>query len=81
MSLEIAFNLLWGVACGVLGLLYRQTLSQIDELHKMIEKMNDRLLVISTNYPTRTELQSEIDRIERLIERILDKLDQKADKE
>ena len=81
MSLEIAYNLLWGVACGVLGLLYRQTLSQIDELHKMIEKMNDRLLVISTNYPTRTELQSEIDRIERLIERILDKLDQKADKE
>lgn len=81
MSLEMAFNLLWGVACGVLGLLYRQTLSQIDELHKMIEKMNDRLLVISTNYPTRTELQSEIDRIERLIERILDKLDQKADKE
>ena len=47
----------------------------------MIEKMNDRLLVISTNYPTPTELQSEIDCIERLIERILDKLDQKADKE
>lgn len=80
MTWELAFNLVWGVACGALGLLYRQTLSRMDELSKTIEKMNDRLLDFSTNYPTRKEIQTEINRIERQAERILDKLEQKADK-
>ena len=80
MSVEMAFNLLWGVACALLGLLYKSTLSRLDRLDESIEKLADQMNHVVSDHPARSEIQADINRIERQIERILDKLDGKVDK-
>lgn len=91
MTIELAFNLLWGVVCGALGLLYKSTQSRLDRIEKSIDNFAhradehiDKLTVhvgkIMTDYSSRSELTTSLGKIERQLERIEDKLERKADK-
>ena len=80
MTLELAFDLVLGVAWGLLGMLYKSILSRLERIEEQNEKLAEQISFILRDYPTRRELQTDINHIEKQVERILDKLDRKADK-
>ncbi|MBQ9183618.1 MAG: hypothetical protein IJV35_11155 [Neisseriaceae bacterium] len=81
MSLEMAFNLLWGVFVGVAGLLYKNLLARLDRKDTADNRRDEQINHVLVNYMPRNEVQAALQRIESQLNRIYDKLDQKADKE
>lgn len=81
MSLEMAFNLLWGVFVGVAGLLYKNLLARLDRKDTADNRRDEQINHVLVNYMPRNEVQAALQCIENQLNRIYDKLDQKADKE
>ena len=81
MSLEMAFNLLWGVFVGVAGLLYKNLLARLDRKDTADNRRDEQINHVLVNYMPRNEVQAALQRIDSQLNRIYDKLDQKADKE
>ena len=77
----MAFNLLWGVFVGVAGLLYKNLLARLDCKDTADNRRDEQINHVLVNYMPRNEVQAALQRIESQLNRIYDKLDQKADKE
>lgn len=91
MSLELAFNILLTLFSGVLGLMVRRTLNELDELKKRVASddiiMREKIEFIRVNYVTNqdarfnhTAVMEALKDIKVKINRLDDKLDKKADK-
>lgn len=81
MTLEFAFNLVWGVVLVVVGLLYKNLLERLKQTDDALNKLSNHLSIIMTDYVSRQEVSHSLNRIERKLERIEDKLERKADKQ
>lgn len=81
MTIELAFNLLWGVFVGVAGLLYKNLLARLDRKDTADNRRDEQINHVLVNYMPRNEVQAALQRIENQLNRIYDKLDKKADKE
>ena len=81
MSLEMAFNLLWGVFVGVAGLLYKNLLARLDRKDTADNRRDEQINHVLVNYMPRNEVQAALQLSESQLNRIYDKLDPKADKE
>ena len=81
MTLEFAFNLVWGVVLVVVGLLYKNLLERLKQTDDALNKLSNHLSIIMTDYVSRQEVSHSLSRIERKLERIEDKLERKADKQ
>ena len=77
----MAFNLLWGGFVGVAGLLYKNLLARLDRKDTADNRRDEQINHVLVNYMPRNEVQAALQRIESQLNRIYDKLDQKADKE
>jgi Zn-dependent M32 family carboxypeptidase len=77
MDWQQLFNIGAGAALGAIGWFARQLWDAVDELKKEI---GDLRLHVSTNYMRTEDIQRMFSRIENQLDKILDKVDQKADK-
>jgi len=79
MSVDFQFiaNLAAIVVFGVIGYFYRQLVSDIQKLSSTI---NDMKVDMPTSYVRKDELSVHLNRIENMLNKIFDKLDNKVDK-
>jgi len=70
-------NLIITAAFGVVGYLYAQIVA---EAKKDRELINDLRVVLPTKYVSKDDLTSHLNRIETMLTKIFDRLEQKADK-
>lgn len=73
MELQILFNIVVGVAAFFGGWSLNQITRSIERLDKDVRNM-------PLNYVTQTTYQRDIDDIKNMLDKIFDKLDEKADK-
>jgi len=73
MELQILFNIVVGVAAFFGGWSLNQITRSIERLDKDVRSM-------PLNYVTQTTYQRDIDDIKNMLDKIFDKLDEKADK-
>jgi len=77
MDWQNVINLVFGVALPVAGWLFRQLWDAVQKLKDDIKKIE---IDLPSNYVKKTDLDVQFNKIEISLQRILDKLDQKADK-
>jgi len=77
MNFQEIFNLIGGaVLCGV-GWWCKEIWDSVKKLKDDIQRIEVEL---PTNYATKSDINSRLDKIDAVLERIFDKLDEKADK-
>lgn len=77
MSDQGIINIIIGVVLSVLGWFARQLWDAVQTLK---EDMKDLEVELPTHYLRKDEFESRLDKIEAMLERIFDRLDNKADK-
>jgi len=70
-------NLIITAAFGVVGYLYAQVIAEAKKDREMI---NDLRVVLPTKYVSKDDLTSHLNRIESMLTKIFDRLEQKVDK-
>ena len=70
-------NLIITAAFGVVGYLYAQVIAEAKKDREMI---NDLRVVLPTKYVSKDDLTAHLNRIEAMLTKIFDRLEQKADK-
>jgi hypothetical protein len=70
-------NFLITAAFGVVGYLYAQVIAEAKKDREMI---NDLRVVLPTKYVSKDDLTSHLNRIESMLTKIFDRLEQKVDK-
>lgn len=70
-------NLVITAAFGVVGYLYAQVVAEAKKDREMI---NDLRVVLPTKYVSKDDLMSHLNRIESMLTKIFDRLEQKVDK-
>jgi hypothetical protein len=77
MDWQQIINLVFGVALPVAGWFFRQLWDAVQKLKDDIKKIE---IDLPTSYVKKTELESQYNKIEAMLEKIWDRLDQKVDK-
>lgn len=79
MTIDLQFiaNLAAIVVFGVIGYFYRQL---VNDIQKLSSTINDMKVDMPTNYVRKDELSTHMVRIENMLNKIFDKLDNKVDK-
>jgi hypothetical protein len=77
MDWQNVINLVFGVALPVAGWFFRQLWDAVQKLKDDIKKIE---IDLPTSYVKKTELESQYNKIEAMLEKIWDRLDQKVDK-
>jgi len=77
LDLQSIINWVAIVAFGVIGYFYRQIVEDQKQDRQMI---NDLRVDMPKNYVSRDDLSSHLTRIETMLNKIFDRLEQKADK-
>ena len=78
MDWQYLFNLVGGAFMLGVGWWCRQIWDSVQNLKKDVQNIEVNL---PTNYVRKVDLDAKFDKLEYTLQRILDKLDQKADKE
>ena len=78
MDWQYLFNLVGGAFMLGVGWWCRQIWDSVQNLKKDVQNIEVNL---PTNYVRKVDLDAKFDKLESTLQRILDKLDQKADKE
>jgi hypothetical protein len=78
MDWQYLFNLVGGAFMLGVGWWCRQIWDSVQNLKKDVQSIEVNL---PTNYVRKVDLDAKFDKLESTLQRILDKLDQKADKE
>ena len=77
MDWQQIINLVFGVALPVAGWFFRQLWDAVQKLKDDIKKIE---IDLPTSYVKKKELESQYNKIEAMLEKIWDRLDQKVDK-
>jgi hypothetical protein len=77
MDWQIVFNIVGGAVLSVIGWFARVLWDSVQELRNDIKQIEIHL---PTNYVKKDELSIRFDRIEQLLDRLYEKLEQKADR-
>lgn len=77
MEWQNFFNLLGGALLTAIGWWCRQIWDSVQQLKKDVQKIE---VDLPTNYVLKSDLEAKFDKLENTLQRILDKLDTKADK-
>ena len=79
MTVDFQFlaNLAAIVVFGVIGYFYRQL---VNDIQKLSSAINDMKVDMPTSYVRKDELSKQMLRIENMLDKIFDKLDNKVDK-
>ena len=78
MDWQYLFNLVGGAFMLGVGWWCRQIWDSVQNLKKDVQSIE---VGLPTNYVRKVDLDAKFDKLESTLQRILDKLDQKADKE
>jgi hypothetical protein len=78
MDWQYLFNLVGGAFMLGVGWWCRQIWDSVQNLKKDVQSIE---VALPTNYVRKVDLDVKFDKLESTLQRILDKLDQKADKE
>jgi len=78
MDWQYLFNLVGGAFMLGVGWWCRQIWDSVQNLKKDVQDIE---VALPTNYVRKIDLDAKFDKLESTLQRILDKLDQKADKE
>jgi hypothetical protein len=78
MDWQYLFNMVAGVGMLGVGWWCRQIWDSVQQLKKDVQDIE---VALPTNYVRKVDLDVKFDKLESTLQRILDKLDQKADKE
>ena len=77
MDWQLLFNLIGTAIMATIGWFARQLWDSVKELKEDIKNIQVEL---PTNYVRRVDIEAQFNKLEASLQRILDKLDQKADK-
>ena len=77
MDWQIVFNIVGGAILSVIGWFARVLWDSVQELRKDLKQIEIHL---PTHYVKKDELTVRFDRIEQLLDRLYEKLEQKADR-
>jgi hypothetical protein len=77
MDWQIIINLVGGAIVAVIGWFARELWSAVQSLKNDIQRIE---VDLPTNYVRKIDLEAKFDKLEATLQRILDKLDSKADK-
>ena len=77
MDWQLLFNLIGTAVMATIGWFARQLWDSVQDLKDDIKKIE---VDLPTNYVRRVDIESQFNKLEASLQRILDKLDQKADK-
>ena len=77
MDWQQIINLVFGVALPVAGWFFRMLYDSVQKLKDDIKKIE---IDLPTNYVKKTDMESQYNKIEAMLEKIFDKLDTKVDK-
>jgi len=77
MDWQIIFNIGCGIALSVAGWFARELWDSVQALKRDVQKIE---VDLPMNYVRKIDLEVRFDKLEATLQRILDKLDQKADK-
>jgi hypothetical protein len=77
MDWQYLINICIGAALSVMGWFARQLWDSVQKLKDDIQHIE---IDLPTNYVKKTELESQYNKIEAMLEKIFDKLDKKVDK-
>jgi hypothetical protein len=78
MDWQYLFNMVAGAGMLGVGWWCRQIWDSVQNLKKDVQSIE---VALPTNYVRKVDLDAKFDKLESTLQRILDKLDQKADKE
>ena len=77
MDWQLLFNLIGTAVMATIGWFARQLWDSVQKLKDDIKKIE---VDLPTNYVRRVDIEAQFNKLETSLQRILDKLDQKADK-
>jgi hypothetical protein len=77
MDFQSIFNLVGGAILTAVGWWCREIWDSVKKLKEDIQKME---VDLPTNYVRKVDIDARLDKIDSVLERIFDKLDEKADK-
>jgi len=77
MDWQLLFNLIGTAVMATIGWFARQLWDSVQDLKEDIKNIE---VDLPTNYVRRVDIESQFNKLELSLQRILDKLDQKADK-
>lgn len=77
MEWQLIFNLAGGVVLAAVGWWCREIWDSVKRLKEDIQKIE---VDLPTNYVKKIDINGRFDKIDNVLERIFDKLDEKADK-
>ncbi len=77
MDWQLLFNLIGTAVMATIGWFARQLWDSVQDLKEDIKNIE---VDLPTNYVRRVDIESQFNKLEASLQRILDKLDQKADK-
>lgn len=77
MDWQLLFNLIGTAVMATIGWFARQLWDSVQDLKNDIKNIE---VDLPTNYVRRVDIESQFNKLEASLQRILDKLDQKADK-
>jgi len=77
MDWQLLFNLIGTAIMATIGWFARQLWDSVKELKEDIKNIQ---VDLPTNYVRRVDIEAQFNKLETSLQRILDKLDQKADK-
>lgn len=77
LDLQTIFMFVLGLGVGLIGWIARQLFSAVQALGATVQKLE---LDLSRNYVSKTDWSAALDQINRKLDRIADKLEEKVDK-
>jgi len=77
MDWQLLFNLIGTAVMATIGWFARQLWDSVQDLKENIKNIE---VDLPTNYVRRVDIEAQFNKLEASLQRILDKLDQKADK-
>jgi len=78
MDWQILINLILGAALASVGWFARQVWDSVQDLRRDIHQIE---IDLPSNYVKKSDIDSRFDKLEGILERIFDKLEQKADRD
>ena len=78
MDWQVIINLVLGAALASVGWFARQVWDSVQDLRKDIHQIE---IDLPSNYVKKSDIDSRFDKLEGILERIFDKLEQKADRD
>jgi len=77
MDWQTIINIAGGACLSALGWFARQVWDSVQELRKQVHQIE---IALPSNYVKRVDVDTRFDKIENMLEKIFDRLDQKVDK-